>query len=91
MQLNAEQKKSKNLKMLQTNDSFICDTLDEAAHVEIYKFDPSSGKWEKFGCSGSAFVVKRNITPAYQLFVLNKQGIHIYIVLMFDDNRGSFI
>ena len=75
MQLNNSEKRSKNLKVLQMSDSSICQILDEAAHVEIYKFDPSTGKWEKFGCSGAAFVVGRSISPAYQLLVLNKQGI----------------
>jgi hypothetical protein len=68
-------KRSRNLVALQGDDSHICDIAEEVAHVEVYKFDPASAKWDKMGVAGTGFIVIRSSEPKYRFQVLNKSGI----------------
>jgi len=68
-------KKTRNLSALQADDAGIYDIADEVAHVEVYKFDPASAKWDKMGVAGTGFIVLRTNDPKYRFQVLNKSGI----------------
>lgn len=70
-------KKSRNLIALQADDVMICDIAEEVAHVEVYKFDPASAKWDKMGVAGTGFIVVRSSNdPKFRFQVLNKSGLH---------------
>jgi len=58
-----------NLSVLQRLDSNIVEVLDTAAHVTLYIFQ---GEWKKKDVEGSLFIVKRSISPHYQLIVMNR-------------------
>ncbi len=72
-------KKKSNLAVLQAEDASISDILDQSTHVEVYKFDPASAKWDRYGVAGSAFVVTCSSGSAYKFIVLNKQGMLLLI------------
>jgi hypothetical protein len=68
-------KTHRNLLFLQKLDPSICAILDSTTHTAVYRFDPASEKWVRFGVEGSAFVVALQNSQHHQFIILNKQGI----------------
>lgn len=77
---NIDDKTQRNLAFLQKLDRSILSIVDFVSHTAVYRFDPPSEKWVRYGVEGSAFVVTRSTAPVCQLIVLNKQGIDNFVL-----------
>ncbi|KAJ3126345.1 hypothetical protein HK098_007609 [Nowakowskiella sp. JEL0407] len=64
-----------NLNVLKRHDATVVSILDSSSHVVVYTFEPSSQSWNKRGIEGTMFVLQRNISPYYSVFILNRLNI----------------
>ncbi|KAI8364724.1 uncharacterized protein BYT42DRAFT_590160 [Radiomyces spectabilis] len=77
-------RKKLNLAVLQRHDPAIVDILDQSAHAVVYKFSPDKQSWERLGYEGVVFVTQRRRAPYFGLYILNRQTIENYSLLLSD-------
>ena len=74
MQIDLSSKGARNLSVLQKIDSNFIEIVSEASDTAIYRFDPASTKWERFGAQGAVFITQNRQAPFHSLIILNKLG-----------------
>jgi len=72
VELDLQEQKLLNLRVLQRRDSAVTDILGQCNHVTLYVFEPITKKWDRKDVEGAMFLLQRNEPPFYQLFVLNQ-------------------
>ncbi|WWC86832.1 uncharacterized protein L201_001711 [Kwoniella dendrophila CBS 6074] len=70
-----EYRNSTNFKSVKRADSSVSQILDTSVYSVIYNYDEKSGKWEKQKQEGPLFVVQRDKSPEWSLYMLNRQGL----------------
>ncbi|KAH8549192.1 hypothetical protein BGW37DRAFT_124118 [Umbelopsis sp. PMI_123] len=78
-------RKEANLSVLKRHDPSIVDLLDQSSHAVVYCFDQSKAGWAKKGIEGTVFLIKRNASPYYGIYILNRLSIDNYRLLLTDD------
>ncbi|KAF7721446.1 hypothetical protein EC973_004670 [Apophysomyces ossiformis] len=77
-------RKRLNLAVLRRHDPDISDILDQSAHAVFYKFAPEKQSWDKMGFEGVVFLTRRHSAPYFGLYLLNRQAIENYSLLLTD-------
>ncbi|KAK9762304.1 hypothetical protein K7432_012105 [Basidiobolus ranarum] len=80
--MDPEARRAANLNVLQRLDRNITEILDSSSHVVVYKFDNDTQSWTKKGVEGTMFLFKREISPKYGFFVMNRLSIDNFIVYL---------
>ncbi|WWC59539.1 uncharacterized protein I303_102095 [Kwoniella dejecticola CBS 10117] len=74
-----EYRNSANFRSVKRADPHVKEILDTSVYSVIYNYDEASGsgagKWEKQKQEGPLFVVRRDTSPEWSLFMLNRQGL----------------
>lgn len=70
--MNKRQRTQFNINVLKRYDQHVENIVEQASHVVVYDFDEYSNKWEKRGFEGTLFLLKRNQSPFFSLFILNR-------------------
>ncbi|WVQ75930.1 hypothetical protein IAR50_005565 [Cryptococcus sp. DSM 104548] len=64
-----------NFRSVKRADPSISEILETSVYSVIYHYDERSERWEKQKMEGPLFVVRREKTPEYQLYMLNRQTV----------------
>ncbi|WRT64713.1 uncharacterized protein IL334_001647 [Kwoniella shivajii] len=64
-----------NFRSVKRADPSVAQILDTSVYSVIYNYDEGSGKWEKQKQEGPLFVVNRDKSPEWSLYMLNRQGL----------------
>ncbi|ORX90235.1 DCP1-domain-containing protein [Basidiobolus meristosporus CBS 931.73] len=80
--MDPEARRAANLNVLQRLDRRISEILDSSSHVVVYKFDNDTQSWTKKNVEGTMFLFKREVSPKYGFFVMNRLSIDNFIVYL---------
>ena len=72
--IDAETRRTANLRVLQRIDPDVVDLAITATHVVLYEFNNGKRTWEKKNVEGSLFVTKRSSAPRFKIIVLNRSS-----------------
>ncbi|ODO07908.1 hypothetical protein I350_03489 [Cryptococcus amylolentus CBS 6273] len=64
-----------NFRSVKRADPSISAILETSVYSVVYHYDERSERWEKQKMEGPLFVVRRDKTPEYQLYMLNRQTV----------------
>ncbi|OCF77003.1 hypothetical protein I204_02712 [Kwoniella mangroviensis CBS 8886] len=64
-----------NLRSVKRADPSVAQILETSVYSVIYHYDDQGGKWEKQKSEGPLFVVQRDKSPEWSLYMLNRQGL----------------
>jgi hypothetical protein len=79
--LTFQDKRLKNLGVLQSVDPNVLEIIEEASHVALYQYSEDNEKWDRIEVEGTAFITRNREFPFYSMIVLNKKGImHVTII-----------
>ncbi|WVQ83297.1 hypothetical protein IAT38_005436 [Cryptococcus sp. DSM 104549] len=64
-----------NFRTVKRSDPHVAEILETSVYSVIYQWDEGSDKWEKKNQEGPLFVVRREKSPEYSLYMLNRQTV----------------
>ncbi|WVW78361.1 hypothetical protein I302_100315 [Kwoniella bestiolae CBS 10118] len=70
-----EYRNATNFRSVKRADPSVAQILDTSVYSVIYHYDEVGAKWEKQKSEGPLFVVQRDKSPEWSLYMLNRQGL----------------